>query len=208
MKTHGSEGLEFINQEIIAKQRSTITYMIKKIGSNLLSGKSIMSTSLPIYIFDYKSLLDSHAYNYKIIEKFLTRAVEASNLERLKLITCAEIASLHLHIIGLKPFNPILGETFQAKIGDSHAYYEQTSHHPPIYNYYIKNKNYMSYGYSALEAYTGANSATAEFKGGSYVQFNNGGLYKISRGKFKMTGITMGKRYSNYSGLIVEDLVS
>lgn len=37
----------------------------------------------------------------------------------------------------LKPFNPILGETFQCKIGNTKMYVEQTSHHPPIYNFLV-----------------------------------------------------------------------
>ena len=31
-----------------------------------------------------------------------------------------------------KPFNPILGETFQGVIGDYEIAIEQISHHPPI----------------------------------------------------------------------------
>lgn len=58
IKNYGTEGVEFINQETIRKHRSVITYILKKIGSNLLSGKSIMNVSLPIYIFDQKSLLE------------------------------------------------------------------------------------------------------------------------------------------------------
>ena len=37
----------------------------------------------------------------------------------------------------LKPFNPILGETFQAKIDDCLYNLEQTSHHPPICNFLV-----------------------------------------------------------------------
>jgi hypothetical protein len=60
MKTHGAIGIEFINQNIISKHKSVITYLIKKIGSNILSGKSIMNVSLPIYIFDQRSLLERY----------------------------------------------------------------------------------------------------------------------------------------------------
>jgi len=60
MKTHGAIGVEFINQEVIIKHKSVITYLIKKIGSNILSGKSIMNVSLPIFIFDQRSLLERY----------------------------------------------------------------------------------------------------------------------------------------------------
>jgi hypothetical protein len=54
----GSEGLIFKNKEVIEKQRAVVGYLMKKIGVNLLSGKSIMNVSLPINIFDVRSLLE------------------------------------------------------------------------------------------------------------------------------------------------------
>jgi hypothetical protein len=42
-----------------------------------------------------------------------------------------------LELIMLKPFNPILGETFQAYLGGIPLSYEQISHHPPISSYYM-----------------------------------------------------------------------
>ncbi len=55
IKQVGANGLEFINQEEMKKQRNILTYMIKTVGSNLLNGKSIMNVSLPINISDYRS---------------------------------------------------------------------------------------------------------------------------------------------------------
>ena len=51
------------------------------------------------------------------------------------------ISTVHMAVAQLKPFNPILGETFQTKINDVMFYMEQTSHHPPIFNYYVKINN-------------------------------------------------------------------
>jgi hypothetical protein len=59
MKDYGTEGLEFINQELLNKQRGVLSYMIKKIGSNILSGKSIMNVSMPINIFDPRTMLET-----------------------------------------------------------------------------------------------------------------------------------------------------
>lgn len=57
-KVPGAEGFIFNNKEIINKQRAVAGYMVKKLGSNLISGKSIMNISLPINIFDTRSLLN------------------------------------------------------------------------------------------------------------------------------------------------------
>jgi mevalonate kinase len=57
-RKEGTEGLIFTNKDIIEKQRAVMGFLIKKIGSNFLSGKSIMSVSLPINIFDVRSHLE------------------------------------------------------------------------------------------------------------------------------------------------------
>jgi hypothetical protein len=208
MKTYNTEGLEFIDHDKIEKQRGVLTYMVKKIGTNILSGKSIMNVSLPIHVFDSRSLLEAYAYGYRISRHFFSKVNEASNLERIKLLTVYILATLSMNMTGEKPFNPILGETFQAKIGDNLIYCEQTSHHPPIFNFYVKNPYFISYGYGALEANAGANSASAIYAGKFNVKSNDGILYSFKLPDFKINGLMLGNRYVNYSSpLIVEDLV-
>ena len=43
-----------------------------------------------------------------------------------------------LHTNTRKPFNPILGETFECIIGGIPFYMEQISHHPPISSFYME----------------------------------------------------------------------
>lgn len=54
----GDKGLIFKNTQIIEKQRAVVSYLVKNAGLNLLKGKSIMNVSLPINIFDCRSLLE------------------------------------------------------------------------------------------------------------------------------------------------------
>lgn len=54
----GADGLVFTNTEVINKQRNVAGYLIKNIGLNLIKGKSIMNVSLPINIFDSRSILE------------------------------------------------------------------------------------------------------------------------------------------------------
>jgi hypothetical protein len=53
-----SDAMVFKNKEVIEKQRAVVGYLIKKVGMNILSGKSIMTVSLPINIFDVRSHLE------------------------------------------------------------------------------------------------------------------------------------------------------
>jgi hypothetical protein len=54
----GADGLIFLNNTVIDKQRATAGYLIKNIGLNLIKGKSIMNVSLPINIFDTRSIIE------------------------------------------------------------------------------------------------------------------------------------------------------
>jgi hypothetical protein len=118
------------------------------------------------------------------------------------------IATLSLQMAGTKPFNPILGETFQAKIGELEMYLEQTSHHPPVFNYYFIGPSFTSYGYSELEINSSTNSMIADNKGKMYIQFKDGTLYKIKPPKMQISGLMLGKRHMNFiESFAIEDLV-
>lgn len=45
-----------------------------------------------------------------------------------------------------KPFNPMLGETYELVTEDFRFVSEQVSHHPPISAYYCEGKDYKFYG--------------------------------------------------------------
>lgn len=45
-----------------------------------------------------------------------------------------------------KPFNPILGETYQGSIEGVPIFLEQICHHPPITAYYLSDKNFTIWG--------------------------------------------------------------
>jgi hypothetical protein len=112
MKELGAIGIEFINQSIISKHKGVIKFLLKKIGSNILSGKSIMNVSLPIYIFDQRSLLEryflfyfnlyfniiyfillyllnyfpSFAYEFKLANAYLEKTKNATDVDKMKYV--------------------------------------------------------------------------------------------------------------------------
>lgn len=55
----------------------------------------------------------------------------------------------------MKPFNPILGETFQGFFADGTKIdIEHTSHHPPVSHFFVqdKEKKYAFYGHYEYKA--------------------------------------------------------
>jgi hypothetical protein len=53
--------------------------MVKRMGSNLLKGQSIMNVSLPVNIFDEKTLLHRVAENFLYAPIFMEQAANATD---------------------------------------------------------------------------------------------------------------------------------
>lgn len=135
-------------------------------------------------------------------------AVEATNIERMKLVITNYVSSFHFMMVTDKPFNPIIGETFQLKCGKSHYYAEQTSHHPPVTSYYVWNPNFTMWGTHGFKVSMGANSMTGNFTGENRVRFKDGTEYSFSYPDFFTDGIMFGRTYITFtSGMIIEDRV-
>lgn len=195
VKAPGENSLKFTDQDITEKQRGVIKHILSKVGANILSGSGIMNVSLPINIFDERSLLEVFAHQCRLAPYFLEKAgVEEHPIEKLKLTTAWAVSRFHLSVTQLKPFNPIWGETFQCKVGDTNLYLEQTSHHPPIYHFLHYGKNFKSYGYQEPNASTGPNSVTAKTKGIHIVEFPDGTKHKVFPATLLLGGTLIGER--------------
>ena len=66
----------FVNQQIINLQKDTLKFIIKQLSSNIMSGKSIMNMSLPVQIFDGRSILERVAMGFGYAPKLLVPAAE------------------------------------------------------------------------------------------------------------------------------------
>jgi hypothetical protein len=66
--------------------------VLKQIGSNLMSGKSIMNMSLPVEIFDNFSMLEVIANMMGFFPRFINDAVNSTTLiEQIKYVTMSYI---------------------------------------------------------------------------------------------------------------------
>jgi len=73
-RLNNESGLILRDKEMITRQDKVVGFLIKKVGSNLIKGKSIMNISLPVSIFDKRSL--HHVY-----KKFLDILYLKNNIE-------------------------------------------------------------------------------------------------------------------------------
>ena len=143
--------------------------------------------------------------------KYLTNTGELNPLERLKRVVTYMFQILHNSLIGLKPFNPIIGETYQCVIyppnkdkkkeGDPlHVYAEQVCHHPPIQSWYAIHKEFKLHGYRETSAISSGNSVIAEGKGPFNIEFNDGSIITCTFPSFCMNGLLFGSRLYGYQG--------
>lgn len=113
---HSDGGYLFTDLDGISKQRKSMWDLAKQIGSNLLEGKDLVSVSLPVYLFEPRSFLHRVCDNWAFYNQFLYKAArEKDPVKRMALVVAFSISGLHQTGICLKPFNPILGETYQAQ---------------------------------------------------------------------------------------------
>jgi hypothetical protein len=177
-------------------QKDVVKWIIRKIGTNLISGKSIMNMSLPVDIFDKRGLLERSAGSFGYAPIFLEQAAKLEDeLEQMKWVVTYMLSINTLELRLEKPFNPILGETFQAYIGTTPIQYEQISHHPPISAYYMKNDSFEMYGNLVSYAELGLNSGAGGNAGLINIKFPiNQSHFECSLPSCEINGLVFGDR--------------
>ena len=147
-----NEGIRCDDEEIVNKQSGIISEIVKQLTMNIFKG--LTSLSLPIKVFEPKTQLERDIEWWSFAPIFLTKAgKETDAIESLKQVTTFCLAALFLSTEQLKPFNPYLGETYQAIFEDgTQVYLEHTCHTPCISNYYMldKENNYKFSGFFDL----------------------------------------------------------
>ena len=192
-----------LNHNEIEKERiyRTVKWLIKKLGTNLIQGRSILNISFPVFLFDKRTMQQVFEYEQSISPIYLTlAALSKNNFERLKWVICFGISQLYLSTIQVKPFNPIIGETSQVRIGTMRLYIEHTVNHPITSNFYgIEDNNlFKIYGFTIVDAVTGANNVLAQRLGKFFIEFNDGQKFQFKIPATLLQGTIMGDRLWNY----------
>jgi hypothetical protein len=97
-------------------------------------GSDLTKISLPVFINEPMTVLQKSAEMMCMSDDFYTKAIwETDPLLRMVYVATSNIASFCM-IQGrtAKPFNPLLGETFELVTSSFRFLAEQVSHHPPV----------------------------------------------------------------------------
>ncbi|OQN97587.1 hypothetical protein B0A48_16451 [Cryoendolithus antarcticus] len=118
-------------------------------------GKDMTKMTLPVSFNEPTSLLYRVVEDMEYTSLLNTAASRPDSTERLVYVA-AFAASEYASTIGrvAKPFNPLLGETYEYVRPDLgyRFFIEQVSHHPPVGAAYAESKNWDYYGESAVKS--------------------------------------------------------
>lgn len=118
-------------------------------------GKDMTKMTLPVSFNEPTSLLQRVAEDMEYADLLDIAADRPESMERLLYVSAYAISE-YASTIGrvAKPFNPLLGETFEYARPDKQYrfYVEQVSHHPPIGAAWAESPKWEYYGESALKS--------------------------------------------------------
>ncbi|CAK93395.1 unnamed protein product (macronuclear) [Paramecium tetraurelia] len=190
-------GIECFNKEEIKAQDGLVLDLMRSAGRQLFEGRNIISFSLPVRIFEPRSMIERICEYWGFMPIYMEYALGQQD----------PLTSLGYTIGGRqkKPFNPILGETFQGSWQDgSSISIEHTSHHPPISHFYIEHfrKKYRFYGHFEYQAALRYNAVIGHQVGESVVEFSDGQRITFSMPPVKVSGLIYGARLLEWYGSI------
>ena len=200
-------GMKVTDEEAIKEQRGVVWDLVKQVGQSFTQGGSLTRISIPVHIAEPRSYLERIVDGWCYAPVYLKQAAyEEDPVERLKLIITFAIAGLSNTVTAKKPFNPILGETFEADFEDgTNIFCEQTSHHPPVTNWNVVGPNncYHFYGFGEWSASLRGNSIKGVQKGFHYIDFEDGTKIRYELPDCWARGIMWGERVIEYDGEMV-----
>ena len=172
-------GLLLVDPLVCNKFSGMLGDLIKQILKVVFGHK----ISLNVKLFQPLSLSQTLLNYFSFIPKYILPCVnnDISPLDRMKYVISFGISGLYMNAMQLKPFNPLISETFQGifdiedKENKIEVYSEQTSNYPTLTRYYILNKMFKMYGFFdlSLETHNFGNRITCFTKGINTIDFFN-----------------------------------
>ena len=189
--------------------------IIKNLSKKLIKLEIIdmLKFSRPAKMTSPISLHSCVANEWVRTDLLIKASKEENPIEKMKYLISFCVSGVHqgpMICRSRAPFNPILGETFQAYQKDgSYIYMEQTEHHPPTFNYCMWGPDHIfeMMGYGAVYAHLdGLNTIRGWREGKNIIKFKDGSIVSFNNFNTRINGIIMGDRIYNYYGdLIIKD---
>lgn len=192
------------HKEQLRQQRQQLWAWLKHVGGNMFrDGINLTKISLPVCLFEARSFLERMTTNWDYLD-FLVKASDSSDpVQRMKYVIAFAVAGLCRQVSFHKPFNPILGETYQSRYPNGvELYCEQISHHPPVSSWQMLEPSgkFVFYGSGNWTAGIKGNSVRGRQSGINCVQFADGSKITWELPGIIVKGVLWGQRSIKYGG--------
>ncbi|SOV06484.1 related to OSH3 - Member of oxysterol-binding protein family [Ustilago sp. UG-2017a] len=171
-------------------------------------GKDLSTISFPVSFNCPLSLLQAAAEEYEYAADLLERAGKSQDwVDRICLVSAFAIsgyASTKLRA-SRKPFNPLLGETFECVRQDKQWRFlaEKVVHQPPIVAFYAEGKGWKAQGWSAVKNKFWGKSLELIPEGSIRLEFGDGDVFSIQKPSSFMRNLLAGNKYLEHVGELV-----
>ena len=176
-------GMSCADQDIVRRQREVAGEIVKQVGKNVIAGRDLLTITFPVRSSAPISMIEYTSRQNAYGPVFMNRAsASADPVERMRLIMTWNIACQHTMSGFLKPFNPIIGETYQGCLRDGTLIFaEQTSHHPPVQTWNVQGPGgcYLYTGWMSYSAKVRFNKVCVATRGNRMVTFPDGSSVAI-----------------------------
>lgn len=190
----------------LPKPHSELKVSIWSILKDLI-GKDLSRISMPICLNEPTSGLQRSSEDFEYCSLLTDAAAKADVVERMAYVTIFSITPYQSAVARTyKPFNPMLGETYEYTHRGFKFMAEQVGHHPPISAFHCYNDHFESYGSTnALVKLTGK-SVEVSIIGPFMVDLNVNGekeKYKLQRCYVVVHNIIFGKMWLEVVGTAI-----
>lgn len=127
--------------------------MIEKKDFNMMTilkgaiGKELTKITMPIHFNEPLSFLQRITEYMEYSHLIRIASEQTDPIDRMKYIAAFAVSALACNYDRLgKPFNPILGETYEIQRDEFRCICEQVSHHPPISAFHAEAPSFIFYG--------------------------------------------------------------
>lgn len=174
-----------------------------------LFGQDLTKTSLPVILGEPLSTLQKCAENYLIQEEYIAKAARTNDSLLRMAYTIGHFLSQMIITKNKtkKPFNPMLGETYELVTEDFRFIAEQVSHHPPVSVYHCEGKNYSFRGSYDTKSQFGIGGGKGLMivslfghQDYSFETYND--VISINRPRVYVQNLVFGEMYVDFDGLV------
>ena len=167
-------------------------------------GQELSKIAVPVYFNEPLSFLQRFSEDFTYSDLLTYAADQSDPCIRLAYVT-TWLVSQYSFTVGrtMKPFNPVLGETFELETHGFHLISEQVSHHPPISAVYCDHEKFQSWGCTEVKS---------SFKGTSLLVSPTGVMHLVfkqwnehiswTKPQTSVHNMIIGKVYVDHHGLL------